>query len=114
MAYDKIAKLNGSTRQFQLSPYVKRYTLRDHGFQETKSGNFQYIRSLSTTANSKQGVMLKIVVASDLQTLKMSTTTANGLKSINVYGNKNMVPMLENLEYILDGFIEQNILEEVK
>lgn len=113
MAFDKVASVNGSTKKYQLNPNVKKYTLRDHGFQETKSGNFQLTRSLTTSMNPKQGILLKIVVDKDLQTLRMSTTNASGLKSMNVYANKNMQQVVENLEYILAGFVEQNLFVEV-
>lgn len=114
MAFDKISGLKGSSKQYRLNPDVKKYTLRDYGFQETKSGNFQYVRSLSTSTNPKQGVMLKVVVAKDLDSFRISTTTANGLKNIDIYNLKSMEQAIENLEYMLSDFVERNVLEEVK
>lgn len=113
MAFENEVSLKGSTKKYLLNSEVKRYTLRDHGFTETKSGNFQLIRSLDTVVGSKQGVMLKVTVTKDLSSFKMSTTTANGLKSVDVYGNKAMLALRDNLEYILDGLVSENILEEV-
>ena len=41
MAFEKNVSLKGSGKTFQLNEQVKRYTLRDNGFEETKNGNFQ-------------------------------------------------------------------------
>lgn len=112
MAFDQVASLKGAPKQYRLNPSVKRYTLRDHGFQETKSGNFQYVRSLNTAKENKVGALLKIVVAGDFSGLKLSTTSANGLKAIDVYGNPNMGQLVEHLEYIMDHFVEQQVLQE--
>lgn len=111
MAFDKVASLPGMTKQYRLSPNVKKYTLRDSGFQETKSGNYQYVRSLADVG-SKQGAMLKVLVDKEIETLRISTTTANGLKSLNVFNTK-MEANVKNLTYILDWFVEKNVLEEV-
>lgn len=113
MAFENEGSLKGSEKKYRLNPEVKRYTLRDHGFTETKSGNFQLIRSLDTVAGSKQGVMLKVTVMKDLSSFKMSTTTANGLKFVNVYGNKGMQSLRDNLEYILEGLVSEKILQEI-
>lgn len=113
MAFEDVAELKGSAKKYRLSTEVKRYTLRDHGFTETKSGNFQLVRSLDTAIGNKQGVLLKLTVSKDLQTFKMSTTTANGLKNVDVYGNEKMQDLKNNLEYMLDGLVTENVLEEV-
>lgn len=113
MAYDQIVMLKGATKKYRLNPAVKRYTLRDHGFQETKSGNFQFTRSLNTEMGNKAGALLKIVVAKDFSGFKMSTTSANGLKAIDIYGNPNMMQFVENLEYIMDYFVKEQIFDEV-
>ncbi len=46
MAYATTAKILGDTTTYQLSPNVKKYSLRDTGFIETKGGKFQLERSL--------------------------------------------------------------------
>lgn len=38
MAFEKKAALLGANEQFQVNPDVKKYTLRDNGFEETKRG----------------------------------------------------------------------------
>lgn len=43
---------------------------------------------------------VKIVVAADLKTFKVSTTTSNGLQTVDVYGKETMSAAKEQLEYI--------------
>lgn len=112
MAFDKTAQFKGSAKKYQLGSTVKRYTLRDHGFTETKTGNFQLVRSLDTTLKHKQGVMVKITVSKELDGLKFSTTSANGLRALDVYGNSNMQEAVANLEYLLSELVEAGVLEE--
>lgn len=113
MSNSKTVSFKGDIKQYRLNQNVKRYTLRDQGFTETKSGKFQFIRDLSTVTNSKQGILLKVVVSNDLTDLKMSTTSANGLRTVDIYNNESMRPLIEQLEYLLNNFVEQGILEVV-
>ena len=109
----KNVSLKGSGKTFQLNEQVKRYTLRDNGFEETKNGNFQMVRDLDNSVLHKQGIKVKIVVAADLKTLKVSTTTSNGLQMVDVYGKATMAAAKEQLEYILDSLVENGVLAEV-
>ena len=56
MAFTPTASLKGSNQVFSVSPTCKGYTLRDNGFTETKSGNFQLIRSLDETIDDHRGL----------------------------------------------------------
>lgn len=113
MAFTQSASLKGSSKEYRLNPAAKRYTLRDHGFQETKSGNFLYTRSLNTDKTNKAGALLKITVAGDFSGIKLSTTTANGLKAIDIYNNPNMSQLVEHYEYLMAHFVTENLFEEV-
>jgi polyhydroxyalkanoate synthesis regulator phasin len=48
-----------------------------------------------------------------LKTLKVSTTTSNGLQTVDVYGKATMAAAKEQLEYILDSLVENGVLAEV-
>ena len=85
MAFETTATVLGAPISYRLHPDAKRYTLRDNGFTETNGGNYQLIRPLDATPQSKEGFKLKITVSKDIQTLKMSITTANGLKAVNIF-----------------------------
>ena len=72
MAFQEKAAVEGSDIFYKVNPDAKRYTLRDNGFTETNSGNFQLVRSLDATPQSKTGFKLKITIANDLKTFLMS------------------------------------------
>ena len=68
MAFTPTASLKVTV--FSVSPTCKGYTLRDNGFTETKSGNFQLIRSLDETIDDHRGLKLKVMVDKDKKQLK--------------------------------------------
>ena len=111
MAYATTAKILGDTTTYQLSPNVKKYSLRDTGFIETKGGKFQLERSLDPASPFK-GFKLKIVVSADLKSFKMVTTTANGLKEVNIFKVKDTATNQEQLEYILADLVARNVIEK--
>ena len=108
MAYATTAKILGDTTTYQLSPNVKKYSLRDTGFIETKGGKFQLERSLDPASPFKG----KIVVSADLKSFKMVTTTANGLKEVNIFKGKDTATNQEQLEYILADLVARNVIEK--
>lgn len=111
MAYATTAKILGDTTTYQLSPNVKKYSLRDTGYIETKGGKFQLERSLDPASPFK-GFKLKIVVSADLKSFKMVTTTANGLKEVNIFKGKDTATNQEQLEYILADLVARNVIEK--
>ena len=108
MAFTPTASLKGSNHVFSVSPTCKGYTLRDNGFTETKSGNFQLIRSLDETIDDHRGLKLKVMVDKDM---KISTVTKNGLQTVDLYGKANTTMAVEKLEFILEGLVERGVLE---
>ena len=111
MAFEEKATVLGTDVMYRLAPTAKRYTLRDNGFTETKGGNFQLIRPLEATPQSKEGFKLKITVDKEIKTLKMSVTTANGLKAVNIFANKNEL-LQEKFFFLMDGFISRGLFEK--
>lgn len=114
MAFAKTATVEGAKLVYGLAPTAKKYTLRDNGFTETTSGNFQLIRPLDATPQSKEGFKLKITVAKDLQQLKMSITTANGLKSVNIFKDDNHALLQEKFYFLMDGMIDRGLFVKVE
>lgn len=112
MAFKEQATVEGGTTLYKVNPEAKKYTLRDNGFTETKSGNFQLIRSLDATPQSNEGFKLKITISQDLKTLKMSVTTANGLKALNIFKNDNHEMSREKFQFLIDGMISRGVLQE--
>ncbi|MGG5316960.1 DUF1831 domain-containing protein [Enterococcus sp. AZ072] len=113
MAFAKIATVEGAKVNYSLAPTAKKYTLRDNGFTETTSGNFQLIRPLDATPQSKEGFKLKITVAKDLQQVKMSITTANGLKSVNIFKDDTHVLLQEKFYFLMEGMIDRGLFVKV-
>lgn len=113
MAYQKTAKILGDQTTYRLSDNVKKYALRDTGFIETKGGKFQLERSLDPASPFK-GFKLKVVVSADLKSFKLVTTTANGLKEVNIFNGKDTTANVEQLNYILEDLISRQILEKVQ
>lgn len=112
MAFEKKATLQGSTDYFKMNPNAKKYTLRDNGFEETNKGNFQFVRTMDAGLLNKQGVKLKIVVADNLSQLKISTTTGNGLRTVNIYNGDAYKEIREKVEFTLHDLIDRGVLEK--
>ena len=109
MAFETTTTVLGAETRYQLAPEEKKYTLRDNGFTETNSGNFQLIRGLEATPQSKEGFKLKITVAKDIKTFKMSITTANGLKAVNIFKDPQHKMLQEKFYFLMDGFISRGL-----
>lgn len=110
MAYTNSVQLKGDDVPYKLSPNIKKYSLRDTGFQESKNGRFQLERSLDPSSPHNNSFLLKITVKADLKNLKMATTTANGLQEVNIFKHKNADVYTEQLNYILKDLIERDVL----
>lgn len=113
LATYKKDSLLGSNQSFSVNEEAKRYTLRDNGFTETKNGSFQYERVLSTHAMDKKAPKLKITISKDIDELKISAVTPNGLKKIDLYKSQELKKEREFAENILLGLIEGKVLTKV-
>ncbi|MGX6979068.1 cysteine desulfurase [Vagococcus elongatus] len=112
MAFDQVSTIKGSSVQYKMSDQAKKYTFRDLGFIETKQGNLQYDRPLDMTV-SKSGPRLKITVAKDLKTLKMSVTTPNGLRQINIFEDDSFKDLQQNFDFILSEMVKRGCFDIV-
>ncbi|MDM8212325.1 DUF1831 domain-containing protein [Enterococcus hirae] len=113
MAFSETASVLGSAVQYRLNPAAKRYTLRDNGFVETNGGNFQFNQPLKATPQSKEGFRLKITVTGDVKQLKMSITTANGLKAVDIFKNPQHQMLQDKYYFMMDGMISRGLFEKV-
>ncbi|WP_122645761.1 DUF1831 domain-containing protein [Enterococcus mediterraneensis] len=113
MAFQETATVLGAETKYKINPSAKRYTLRDNGFTETNGGNFQLVRPLEATPQSKEGFKLKITVSSDIKTLKMSITTANGLKAVNLFKDDTHKMLQDKFYFLMDGFISRGLFEKI-
>ncbi|ERL66494.1 DUF1831 domain-containing protein [Schleiferilactobacillus shenzhenensis] len=114
MAIKPVAKVTGDSVSYKLSAGIKRYALMDVGFQETRAGNFQYDRSLSTEGPYSPSFRLKITIAKDFSGLQMTTTDVSGLRAVNIFQKKETQGAVEQYHFLIDNLIERDILEPVK
>ncbi|MGO3733115.1 MAG: cysteine desulfurase [Vagococcus sp.] len=112
MSFFEKATVEGCTVFYKVKEQARPYAFKDYGFKETASGNFQYVRPLDTNPQMKQSPKLKITVAKDLKTLKMSITTANGLKAMNIFKGDTHKEKQEQFFFIMDDMIHFECLEK--
>ena len=69
-------------------------------------------RSLDPNSPYNQGFKFKMTVTSALDGFKMVTTTANGIKEVNVFKGNDAETHIEQLNYILKDLMDHNIIVE--
>lgn len=107
------ATILGCPINYSVAEGARKFTLKDNGFKETKAGNFQLVRPLDATPQSKQGFKLKITVSSDLTQLKMSATTANGLKAVDLFKDDKLKMNQDKFYFLMDGMIDRGCFVKV-
>lgn len=110
MAVSEKTHILGDKQSYCLAEDVKKYSLRDAGFMEKKTGKFLLQRNLDP--NVTAGMKLKVTVDLAARKLKMSTTTANGLKEVNIFKTGNVATQTEQLGYLLNDLEERGILNK--
>lgn len=113
MATYKTDHLLGSDTQYSVHEDAKRYTLRDNGFLENKNGSFHYERVLSLHSQDKKVPKLKIIISEDIDELKLSAVTSNGLKKVDLYKSDQMEEERVFAEGILDSLLNAKVLKKV-
>ncbi|MEJ6348337.1 hypothetical protein R4Y45_03735 [Holzapfeliella sp. He02] len=114
MAKSKFVSINGDSRQFAVDDEIKRYSLIDAGFKETKNGNFSFDRPLYTDSPYNATMRFKITVSKEMNQLTMVITDKNGLQKVNLFKNEQLLPAKELLEFILKDLVEAHIITEDK
>lgn len=112
MSFLKKATVEGCPQFYEINSKAKAYTFKDYGFTETSSGNLQLSRPLDLNPGVRQSPKLKVTVARDLQTLKMSITTANGLKVMNIFKSETNKDKQEQFYHIMEDMIAFECLEK--
>ena len=108
MAFITEKHLEGSKYVYQLAPTVKKFTLKDTTFIQTKIGNFEFKRLLEEVPNSNEGFLLKIIVNPDLSGFKLSITDKSGLRNVDIF--KNASEMIQNKFYFqMDELVDRGV-----
>lgn len=109
MEFAKSVRLQGDKDTYTISPEVKKYTLIDLGFEETRRGNFEYKGSLDTDNPFKPVARLRILINAELDGFKMETITGNGARKINIFTHQRSAEFIEQLHFILKEMLERNV-----
>ncbi|KRM23867.1 DUF1831 domain-containing protein [Latilactobacillus graminis] len=104
------ATILGSTVLYRLNPAVKKYTLRDVGFVPTNNGNFQMERPLDPNSPFNNAIKLKITIAKDLQTLKMSVTSPDGLHPVDIFKSEKNAENVEQFDFVINNLVAREVL----
>lgn len=111
MAFQTSVHLEDSKDTYRLNPSVKKFTLKDNGFIETASGNFQFERLLEAVPNSGDGFKLKIIVNRELNKLKLSITDMSGLRLVNIFKNDKNQMIQEKFYFQMQTLIDREVFE---
>ena len=113
MAFVTEKQLENSKYSYALAPTVKKFTLKDTTFMQTKVGNFEFKRMLEEIPNSGEGFLLKIIVNPDLTGFKMSITDKSGLRNVNIF--KNASEIIQNKFYFqMDTFVDRGVFTKTE
>lgn len=104
------ATVLGSTVQYRLNPAVKKYTLRDVGFVPTNNGNFQMERPLDPNLPFNSAIKLKMTIGKELQTLKMSVTSPDGLHPVDIFKSEKNAENVEQFNFIIANLVAREVL----
>lgn len=109
MAFSTSVQVKGDQDTYEISDQIKKYTLRDLGFDVSNKGTFSYERSLDPTSPYAAGAKLKIAVNADLTGFKMNTVNASGTQSMNIFTNQRANEFVQQYHYILDEMVERGV-----
>ena len=78
MAFEKTIQLKNCRYDYTLSPSVKKFTLKDNTFFETKVGNYELTRLLEKFRTAVRDSNSKSSLTRNLQVLKSISLTSLG------------------------------------
>lgn len=109
MAFETSITLKDCLYTYKLHPNVKKFTLKDNTFAETKVGNFELSRLLEEIPNSGQGFLLKIIFNKDLSGFKINITDKSGLRFVNIFKSESQKIIQEKFYFLMDSLVERDI-----
>ncbi|WP_125402894.1 DUF1831 domain-containing protein, partial [Streptococcus gordonii] len=94
---------------YEVNPNVKKFTLKDNTFAETKVGNFELTRLLEEIPNSGQGFLLKIIFNKNLSGFKINITDKSGLRLVNIFKSEDQKILQQKFYFLMDSLVEREI-----
>ena len=110
MAFQTSVSLANCEYTYSLHPNVKKFTLRDNTFAESKVGNYELSRLLESVPNSGNGFLLKIIVNKDLNGFKINITDKSGLRLVNIFKSEDHHIIQQKFYFLMDSLVEREIL----
>ena len=109
MAFQTTLHLEDCTYSYSLGENVKKFTLRDNTFSETKVGNYELTRLLESVPNSGDGFLLKIIINKELSGVKINITDKSGLRLVNIFKSEDNHIIQEKFYFLMDSLVERGI-----
>ncbi|OHY30540.1 cysteine desulfurase [Streptococcus parauberis] len=109
MAFEKEIALKDCKYTYIISPKVKKYTLRDTTFSETKIGHYELTRLLEEVPNSGEGFPLKITINKDLSSFKLTITDKSTLRLVNIFKSEDNKIIQDKFYFLMDSLVERDI-----
>ena len=114
MAFEKSVALKDCFYSYEINPNVKKFTLKDNTFAETKVGNFELTRLLEEIPNSGQGFLLKIIFNKDLSGFKINITDKSGLRLVNIFKSEDQKILQQKFYFLMDSLVEREIFTKTE
>lgn len=114
MAFEKEIHLTDCRFSYAISPKIKKYTLRDTTFAETKLGNYELNRLLEIVPNSGDGFPLKITINKDLTAFKLSITDKSGLRHVNIFKKEEHRILQDKFYFLMDSLVERDVFTKTE
>ena len=109
MAFQTTIHLKDCSFSYSLGENVKKFTLRDNTFVETKVGNYELTRLLENVPNSGDGFLLKIIINKELSGVKINITDKSGLRLVNIFKSEDNHIIQEKFYFLMDSLVERGI-----
>ena len=114
MAFEASVSLTNCDYTYAIHPNIKKYTLRDNTFAQTKVGNYELNRLLEAIPNSGDGFKLKIIINKDLTGFKINITDKSGLRLVNIFKNPENKIIQQKFYFLMDSLVEREIFERIE
>ena len=114
MAFETSVSLQNCDYTYAIHPNIKKYTLRDNAFAQTKVGNYELNRLLEAVPNSGDGFKLKIIINKDLTGFKINITDKSGLRLVNIFKNPENKIIQQKFYFLMDSLVEREIFERIE
>ena len=109
MAFEKTISLKNCRYDYTISPTIKKFTLKDNTFFETKVGNYELTRLLEKVPNSGEGFQLKIIINKDLTGAKINITDKFGLRLVDIFKSEETHIHQEKFYFLMDSLVERGV-----